>query len=66
MSDYRVMYQQAQTFQSIRQHNEEWLLMQRKTTEYIETYSIISECYQLRDEYNFRKIIEDDWDFDEK
>lgn len=67
MSDYRVMYQQSKTFQTIRQHNEQRMLMQRKDNEYLETSNIVSECYRLKNEYyNNKKIIDDEWDFDEK
>jgi hypothetical protein len=58
------MYQQAHLFQTIRQHNEEWMLRQRHIQKTLEFNGVVSECYQLRDEYNSRQHRDDEWEGD--
>lgn len=61
---YDIMYQQAHLFQTIRQHSEEWMLRQRYIQKTLQTNSIVSECYQLREQYKNRRL-EDEWDFED-
>ena len=61
---YEIMYQQSHLFQTMRQQSEEWMLRQRHIQKTLQTNSIVSECYQLREQYKNRRL-EDEWDFED-
>lgn len=54
--EYRVIFQQAQQFQAMRQQSEEFRFRQLQLANQRAQEGIIAECYRLRAEHNQRQF----------